>query len=407
MGYRKIALTGMSWMMSLNIIAGVLSVIKIAIVARLLAPQDFGVLGIALLSLALMELLTETGINVVLIQPGRELASYIDSAWVVSIVRGIIISALLIILSPLVANFFHSPKSLMVLLILSLVPFIRGFINPTEIIFQKELKFHYEFVFRVLIFAVDAFVSILLVLITKSVLSLVFGMIAGVLFELLVSFVLIKPIPKLNFNREYLSEIFHKGKWVTFYGLFNYVGQNADDIFVGRILGAYTLGIYQLAYKIGTFTVTEITDVVNQVFFPLYSKMFQEKKNLVKVFLNSTFVLSIVVIPISLIIFFFPREVIMILLGSKWLSAVTVLKVLVLYGMLRSIVGYPSSLFLAMSQQKYVAYMTFVRATILCILIVPLIYNFGVLGAAYAAIISVIAEIPMVLYLLIKVFNTT
>lgn len=405
MGYRKTAFFGVSWMMGLNIITGLFSVLKIAIIARLLSPTDFGVFGIALLSLALLELLTETGLNVVLIQSNNDLSRYLDSAWVVSIIRGVLITLVLIILSPLIAKFFNSPQSLPVLILISVAPLIRGFINPSEVIFQKELKFHYEFFFRIAIFAVDTLVSIFLVLITKSVMGLAYGMLSGILLELIISFVLIKPRPRLSFNRNYLTEIFHKGKWVTLYGVFNYAAQNSDDIAVGKILGVNPLGIYQVAYKISIFTLTEIADVVSKVFFPLYAKIADDKMRLRKAFLQSIAALSLTVIPISMLIFIFPKEIITIFLGAKWIGAVGILRVLTFYGMARSLVGYPSTLFLAVGHQKYVAYMTFTRATTLIILVVPMIYFFGIMGAAYSAIISVAFETPIVGYLLYKVLK--
>jgi PST family polysaccharide transporter/lipopolysaccharide exporter len=311
----------------------------------------------------------------------------------------------LVMVSPLIANFFNSPKSLPVLLLISMAPLLRGFINPAEVIFQKELKFHYEFFFRIAIFALDTTVAIILVILTKSVLGLIWGMLAGIMLELIISFVLIKPRPKLSFNRGYLTEIFHSGKWVTLYGLFNYAAQNSDDIAVGKILGVNPLGIYQVAYKISIFTLTEISDVVNKVFFPLYSKISDDKAQLRKVFTESILALSLVVIPVSLLIFIFPKEIIVLFLGQKWVGAVNILRVLTFYGMLRAIVGYPSALFLAVGHQKYVAYMTFTRAITLIVLVVPMIYFFGIMGAAYSAIISVIIETPIVGYLLYRVLR--
>ena len=174
---------------------------------------------------------------------------------------------------------------------------------------------------------------------------------------------------------------------------------------VGKILGTNPLGIYQIAYKLATFSVTEVTDVINKVFFPLYAKMSDDKDKLRNAYIKSTLVLSCIVIPISFILYIFPKEIILLILGSKWLGATDVLRILAIYGVLRSIVGYPSSLFLALGHQKFVAYMTFVRAIALVATLLPLIYLYGMIGAAFSAIVSVIAEIPIVLYLLFKIFK--
>ncbi|MCL6096824.1 MAG: lipopolysaccharide biosynthesis protein [Patescibacteria group bacterium] len=405
MEYRKTALVNLSWATALNIATGVFSFLKIVVVARFLLPFDLGLFGIAMLSLIFLELITETGVNVVIIQSKRNLKHYLDSAWVVSILRGFILTLGLIVAAPLISSFFNSPQSLNILIAMSFLPLIRGFINPSVILLQKELKFNYEFIFRISIFALDTLVTIILVVLTGSVFSLVWGLLAGTLLELIMSFIFIKPRPKLNFNKSYLSEIFHKGKWVTLYGVFNYFAQNMDDIAVGKILGASSLGIYQIAYKLSTFTVVKITDVINKVFFPLYSHMSEDKSQLSNVFFKSTFVLFLIVAPITLVLFIFPREIILFFLGQKWIGAVDILRILAFYGMLRSITGYPSSLFLALGYQKYVAYMTFSRAIVLGLTIIPFIFYFGIIGAAFAAIFSVIAEIPIVSYLLIKIFK--
>src|SRR5512146_132535 len=107
MGYFKDTLRGISWMTALRGLMRGLAVIKIAILARILSPSQFGNYGIALLVLGFLEVLTETGINIFLIQKKDDTQKYLDSAWVVSIIRGILISGLILLASPYVASFFN------------------------------------------------------------------------------------------------------------------------------------------------------------------------------------------------------------------------------------------------------------------------------------------------------------
>ncbi len=99
MGYYKQALNGISWMGLLRIFTRSLALIKIAVLARILLPAQFGIYGIATLVLGLLEMLTETGINIFLIQQKEKVDEYVDSAWVVSIIRGFIIGVSIFILS--------------------------------------------------------------------------------------------------------------------------------------------------------------------------------------------------------------------------------------------------------------------------------------------------------------------
>jgi len=402
MGYTKSAIKGVSWMSAFRMTSRFLAFIKIAVLARVLTPSQFGIFGIASLLLIFLQILTETGINVILVQTKDTIEKYLDSAWVMSIFRGIIIFLVIVVSAPFVASFFKTPAALNIILLISLAPLIGGFINPAEVKFQKDLNFHYEFWFRIILFATDAIVSITIALITHSVYSLAFGLLAGVILELILSFFFIKPTPKLKFDTSYIKEIFHKGKWVTAYGIFNYFGENGDNIVVGRILGASILGLYQMAYKVSFIPISEISDVVNKVIFPVYAKIEGDRKRLLSAFLKTTGLITILTVIAGIIIFLFPSEIISILLGSQWIGAAPVLRVLAIYGILRAALGPASAMFLAAGKQNYITLTTFVRFAALLVTIYPFVLKYQMMGAGFSALISALAEVPVIIFLIIR-----
>lgn len=405
MGYSRRVIKGISWMSGFRMLTRVLSFLKTAVLARVLTPSQFGIFGIASLVLTFLEVIAETGINIFLIQSKKEIDEYINSAWVVSIIRGIFVSLCTVISTPFITSFFNTPSASSVLFLISLVPFIRGFINPSVVKLQKELKFHYEFWFRSSIFLFDAIVSIVFALVTHSIYSLVWGLVAGALLEVLLSFILLRPIPLFSIRKDYFKEIFHKGKWVTAYGVFNYFAQEGDNIAVGRIIGTPALGVYQMAYKISTLPISEVTDIVSKVVFPVYTIIGEDKARLKSAFTKSTLVIAATTISMGMILFLFPREILLIALGDKWLSAVPVLRVLAVYGVLRAISGSASALFLGVGKQEYVTTMTFLRFIGLAITIYPLVQMFGLVGAGYSALISVLIEIPVIAYYIPRVLK--
>lgn len=382
-----------------------LAFLKIVVLARVLSPLQFGIFGIASLMLSLLETLTETGINIVLIQSRRDLSEYINSAWVVSIIRGLIIAVLIIISAPFIASFFHTPEALGILLFISLVPFVRGFINPAEVKFQKELTFHLQFWFTSGLFLIDAITAIIFVLLTHSVYSLVWGMLISALCEVILSFALIKPRPKFAIEKIYFKEIFHKGIWVTTYTIFNYIAENADNAVVGRVMGATSLGFYQMAYKLSILPMTEVSNVVSSVAFPVYARIGEDGKRLQKAFLKTLALVFFGSAILGLVIFAFPGFVISVLLGDKWLSIIPVLQVLIIYSVLRTWEGPVSAVFLALERQKYVTAMVFIRFVLLILTIYPFVKMFGLVGAGYAQLFSVVITLPVISYLLIQVLK--
>lgn len=405
-GYSKKALFGMSWVGLLKIATRTVSFFRIAVIARILLPAQFGVFAIAALILAFLETITETGVNVFLVQEKDKIGKYLNTVWVVSIIRGVFVSLLIIIFAPFISSFFRSPESLSVLYLSALVPFCRGFINPSIIRFQKEIRFDKEFIFRFPIYLFDAGVSIILVLITKNPSALIWGLVAGAVLEVFLSFRYVFPKPKFIFDIVKAKRVFSRGKWVTASGIFDYLFQNIDDFSVGRILGQYSLGIYQVAYKISSLPITEISQVFARVAFPVYRKIARDKKRLWKAFVKSTLAVCMLILPLGLVIFFFPKQIILIILGDKWIEAAAVLRILAVYGTLRGIFYPMMVVFLAVEKQEYVTVVTLAGILGLGITVIPLVVKYGVLGAGYSAVAGTVLTLPVISRYLYKIFKT-
>jgi len=402
MGYTRQAFIGFSWMSGFRMSTRAITFLRIIILARLLSPAQFGIFGIATLVLSFLEIVTETGINAFLIQEKKEIKEYINEAWFISIIRGITLFVLLIVFSSLVAAFFHAPDAGRIILALSLVPLIKGFINPAIVQYQKDLQFQKEFFLRFSVFLFDSAVVILLAFLTHDVVSFVYGFIAGAMLEVLLSFLLIRLRPKLVFRFGATKEILHRGKWITLFGVFNFLAQEGDNIVVGRLLGTGSLGIYQMGYKLSTLPISEISDVINKVIFPVYTQFSTDTARLMRAFVRTSTVVAAVVVVFGLFLLFLPKEVFIYLLGEQWSDVITILPILIVYGMLRAIIGSTASFFLSVKKQNQIAAMTFARLFVLAITIFPLITAYGIQGAAISALLSVVVEIPFVIFFVRK-----
>lgn len=405
MGYTRDTVKGISWIGGLRVITRVISYLRTAIIARILSPAQFGIFGITTIILSLLEIITETGINAFLIQHNEDIKKYINTAWIISIIRGLIIAMLIFFSAPLIASFFGTQEATFPIRLISVVPLLRGFINPAVVQFQKDLHFHKEFYYRVAIFFVESLSSIILVFMLKSPTALVWGLIIGALFEVSISYVFVKPYPKPIFNFEIGKHIFHRGKWLTLTGIFTYLFHNGDNIVVGKVLGAAPLGIYDMAYKLSSIPITEISVVINQVTFPIYVKIGHDKKRLWAAFIKTISLVSIVCIFIGIGLFFFANEIVQIILGPKWLSAIPVLKVLVLYGVVRGIASTADSLFIGLKKQEYITIINLSGLVVLAIIIIPMVRSYGLIGVGYSVTFATLATIPFVLYFLRKIFS--
>ncbi|QQG40486.1 MAG: lipopolysaccharide biosynthesis protein [Candidatus Levyibacteriota bacterium] len=388
MGYTTQAIKGISWVGLLRGTTRIVSFAKIAILARILTPAQFGVYGIAALALSFLDVLTETGVNVILIQEKDDIDRHISSAWIVSIARGILMSGVILVMAPFVAGFFQSPDSLFLLQLISIVPLLRGFINPSVVKFQRDLQFKKEFLYRSVLFVIDAGTAVAVAFATHQAASIVVGLIVGVVVEAVLSFVVAKPRPTLRFENEYIAKIFHRGKWVTLSGVFQYLFQNVDNIVVGKLLGTGSLGLYQLGYSISILPISEVADVVSRVTFPVYTKIADDTDRLRKAFMRTVMIIACVTIPFGIILFFFSEQLITLVFGKQWVGVVPALRVLAIFGVIRAVFGFCATLFLAVGKQEYITVATLASITAMGLVIVPFVNSFGLIGAAYAALVG-------------------
>lgn len=405
MGYLKDTVKGISWVAGLRGVTRAITFGRTALLARILTPSQFGVFGIVTIVLAFIEILAETGINIFLIQQKEKIDEYVDTAWIVSIIRGIIISLVIVLCSPFVATFFNSSEAYNLLLFSSLIPLIRGFINPSVVTFQKELQFRKEFWFRIVIFVVDTIVSVVLAVTTRSTTSLLWGLLIGAIVELVLSFFVVKPRPRLRFQSNIFKTVIVRGKWVTAAGIFNYLFHNADNVVVGKLLNVYSLGLYQQVYKISMLPITEVADVASKVTFPVYVKIAGDRTRLKTAFFKTIASTTVLTVPIGVIFFLFPGEIIEIILGPSWVSAASAFQVLSIFGVIRAISGSTSALFLAVEKQEFVSTVTFVSFFALAVTIVPLVMNLGIIGASLSVLFASIVVLPLMGYFVWKVLK--
>lgn len=402
MGYGKKVIRSIGWVSILRGFSRVASFFKFVVAARLLGPEGIGIFAVASLFLSFLEIITETGINAILVQNGKELKKYINTAWIISIIRGFIIFSVIILLAKPVSVFFKQPESYFLILLISLTPLIKGFVNPLIVKYQKDLEFNKEFIFRFPIVLVDMSITIILLYLTKNPSSLIWGMIISSVVEVVLSWVIIKPRPKINYDKKLAKEILNKGKWITSSGFFVYLFTQGDDWIVGKLLGAVDLGLYQMAYKLATIPTTETSNILLKVIFPTFVKIKDDIYRLRNAYLKITAALLVFLVPFVFLMCTYTEFIVAITFGIRWVSIVGLVKVITIFSGLMSVMGLSSALFLALNKQKYTSNIMLLAVTLMALTIVPSIIRFGLIGAGYSVLFSWIIACILNIYYIIK-----
>ncbi len=392
--YQRTVRSG-AWAFAMRVFERGLGIVKLIILARMLAPNDFGLMGIALLAMACLETFSQMGFQQALIQKKEGTEKYLDVAWTFMLIRNFAIFTLLFIGAPYIAEFFDTPKVTPIMRIIGISLLlggpggIGGFANIGVLYFQKELEFNKQFIYHLTGTLADFAISVTAAIVLKSVWALVFGLLAGNIVRFFIGYKIHPYRPRLNFDFDKARELFGFGKWILASSILVFLVTQGDDIFVGKLLGATTLGFYQIAYKLSNAPVTEITHVISQVAFPAYSKLQDNTESLGNAYLKTLQLVAFVSVPLAGGIFVLAPNFVRIFLGEKWVSIVSVMQILALAGLVRSIQATTGPLFQAIGKPKIDAQWQVIRLMTLAGSIYPLPRLWGIVGTSISVFLSI------------------
>ncbi len=376
------------WVFLLRIVQQIFGLARLVILARLLAPHDFGLMGIALLTMSTLETFSQTGFQQALIQKGENIDSYLDAAWTVLVIRGLVLFGILYFAAPFAASFFDVPEAKTVIQVLGLSVLFQGLTNIGVVYFQKELEFSKEFIYQFAGTLVDFTVAILAVLILRNVWALVFGLLAGNAVRCIMSYSVHPYRPRLSRNLTKVIELFQFGKWILGSSMLLFLITQGDNMFVGKYLGITALGLYQMAYRISNLPATEITHVISSVTFPAYSKLQNNTPKMKEAYLKVLQIIAFLSFPISGMIFVLAPDFTMIFLGEKWMPMVPAMQVLAVFGLIRALAATTGSLFHGSGNPHFLTKLSILQLGLLVVIIYPFTERFGIVGTSIAVLIS-------------------
>lgn len=375
------------WLAIGNGSAKVINLLKIAILGRLLAPDDFGLMAIAILSMKWLEYFTETGFNKALVQHKGDIETFLDTAWLVQLARGAMLAILLWMMAPMAAYVFTVPQATAIIRACSVILIIRGLANPAMVYLRRELDFKRILWWTLSNAMVGLVVAIGAALMYRSVWALVASVIAATLASTILSYV-IKPYwPRPQWYWPHVKTLMQFGKWIFFLNVVSFVGLYADSAIVGKLLGMANLGFYQMARQFGMTPTHQIALLISGVMFPAFSRL-QDTEQRRIAFSKTLTIVSLVALPMGCFLTAFAESIVYLILGSRWLVIAPAFAWLAWAGIGGALISASSALFQACGKPAFSVYATIFQQVLTLALLRPLILAHGVSGAAAAVAIA-------------------
>lgn len=379
-----------------SLIINSLTFIRTIILARLLAPEIFGLLSICFIVIKGVEIFTETGFGAALIYKRDGFEKARDTAFTMTVIRGCLLAVCVFFLSPLVSGYYEKPVLENLLKVMTLVLVFHGFQNINMIALQKELDFR-----RIALLEQAKALSASVILIGLAyyrgdVWALVLGYVAVAAMDSLLSFTIIPGWPSFRFNLGIARELFSYGKFITGLSIVVFIAGEIDNAIVGKVLGMEVLGYYVLAFTLANLPTTHISKIASRVMFPSYSKLQNDLPALREAYLKVLKLVATVAVPASVGIAVLSQEIVNVLYGARWLPAAGPLRVLCAYGCIMAVMSLNGYIFNAIGKPKIPFYFNAARLILISIIIYPMVVRFGLYGAALAITIPLFMQFILI-----------
>ena len=411
MSIREKTIQGVVWSAIQSWGSQVSSLLVFLVLARLLNPEAFGLVALAGVFLAFMQVFLEQGFAQALVQRDELEPEHLDTAFWASFATGIILTAIGVGIAPLCAIWFHQPQLTPIIRGLSVLLTIASLSNVQRAVLERKFAFK-AIALRYLVGTlVGGIVGIAFALWGGGVWSLVSQQLVQEGVGTAILWRVSDWRPQFKFSIVHLRQLFNFGINVLGMNFLGFFNNRADDLLIGYFLGTTALGYYSVAYRILTVMTELLVSTSSRVALPAFSRLQHEPDRFRNAFYSATRLTSAIAFPIFLGAATLAPELIQLLFGSQWQPSIPVMQILSFVGLLRSVTYFKGAIFMAMGKPDWHLKINLFSTT-LNLIGFSIAVRWGIVAVAAAylmracivfpvsqAVVSKLIQTPMLVYL--------
>ena len=335
MSLRQDTISGIGWTTVSKLVSQPLQIVVTIILARLLTPEDFGLLGMVVVFTGFATIFSGAGFGPALIQSAEIEERHLSSVFWLGMIVGACLFAITIAAAPWIAAFYDEPQleplSTVIAFNFMIVPFT---IVPAALM-RRSMRFKLLTFVNITAIVLSGGTAIIFALAGFGVWTLVWKALLSTACTAFGLWILVNWKPRFVFQRKALRELLNFSGNLLGFRTFNYWTQNADNLLIGKLVGSAGLGIYTRAYGILLLPVRHFASVVGQVMFPALSRIQSDKKRVKRAFLRANRGIALVTVPMMLGLFVIAEPFVLATFGPKWEAVIPVLRILCLIGIIQ------------------------------------------------------------------------
>jgi len=328
----------------------IIQIASTAVLARLLTPADYGLFGMVTLVVNFAAMFKDAGLSMATVQKDEITHEQISTLFWLNVLISLALGLCVLLASPMVAWFYGKPELTAVTAVLSLSFILSGLMIQHQALQRRHMRFGTLAAIQIASQIITLIVTIVLAMQGWRYWALVGGMLAQALSGLLFTFISCPWIPGWLQRGTGVREMLKFGGNLTGFNFVNYFARNADNIIIGKLIGADALGIYSRAYQLLMMPITMMSGPLSNVAVPSLCRLSGDQERLHKYYLHILYMLSLFTGPIAGIAFLASKDIVIILLGPTWSPVGDVFKYLAIGGLLQPIYNTQAWLHLAVGR---------------------------------------------------------
>lgn len=373
---------GIVWSFTATSGAKIVSLGAMALLARLIAPEAFGLMAFGMLTVGYAEAIGDLGTGAALIYFPSSRKGAADLSFLFNVIAGFAWLGLIWLAAPAVAGFFDNPQATGILRALAWSFPLKALGNTHDALARKSLRFRARLVPEMGMALLKALVAVALAYLGYGVWALVWGQVLGTALWTTLLWVVVDFRPRLRFERGLLGPMLAYGWSVVMVNLVAAVVHHTDAVIVGKMLGAAALGLYHVAFKLPEATITLAVWATSRVLFPVFAQARQGESLLRSSYIEALRYVSLLTVPAAVGLALLADPIVTVFFGEAWRGSVPILRALALAAGVRSLSTCAGDALKAMGRPGLLALLGVARALVL----IPLLAVAAREGAASVAV---------------------
>ena len=384
---RQRTLMGLGWNGAARLLGQLLQLAATVILARLLSPKEYGLLGMVLVFTGFASFVADMGLGASIIQRSTVTERHLNSVFWLNVATGIALTAVFALAAPLIARFYQEPQLRLLTAAIAL-SFFLGSLNVVQVaLLDKALNFRTKFWIETVSSVASGAVAVVLAFSGAGVWALVGQTLTQAAVRVLMMWSQSSWRPAWSFDFAAIRELMRFSGHLVGFGVVIYWSQNVDKLVIGRWIGSAALGIYSLADKLMRLPIASVTDVTTSVMFPALSFIQDDVESVRRAYLRATRMIALITFPAMVALGVLAEPAILVVYGPKWRGSIVILQLLCFAGLVQSATNTAGWIFMSQGRTDVLfrigIYTTAVRA--IGVLIGS---HWGLMGVAWAYVLG-------------------